>query len=250
MGRKIREPSQPSQSWSHRPIISQPPLSNRWDESTFPVNHTNCVLSSHQTSGVLQTASATWSHISPLGRGPLEEPPSQRETSQSSLHFTALDAPCFFPVLFSFCMRLLVFQDERRLFGSLQRVAQLWKSLVLAVLFALHNFYDQYWGDDQKKSEPREKLKDVGFGLNNNSNARGQAPAAFRDRPSGNSKKRRPVSGAASRKITEGIFFFLLKVRLVSPLPLSLKSEQHLVDRWTATSVYQHHVTSSGPHSR
>lgn len=56
------------------------------------------------------------------------------------------------------------------------------------------HFYIQYWGDDQKKWEPWEKLKDVYFGLNNNTNPPGQARLAFRDRTSVHPKKKEKKS--------------------------------------------------------
>jgi len=74
----------------------------------------------------------------------------------------------------SFCPALLLYKaaagfwDERHLFGSLQRVRELLKSLVLQscsfpILYPI-------WRCWSKGSELREKLKDVYFGVKNNNN--------------------------------------------------------------------------------
>lgn len=98
----------------------------------------------------------------------LEEMRSQRDPTIFTFSFPS--PGCCLSL--SFCPVLLLYEaaagfgDERHLFGSLQRVTELWKSLVLqsrsfSILYPIW----RWWS---KGSELREKLKDVCFGVNNN----------------------------------------------------------------------------------
>lgn len=104
---------------------------------------------------------------------------------------------CSFPnpgncLSLSFCPVLLLYKgaagfwDERHFFGSLQRVTELWKSLVLqSCSFSILYPIRRWWS---KGSEPREKLKDVCSGVNNNNNTNPQTHTRqiFKDCPSAN----------------------------------------------------------------
>lgn len=119
-----------------------------------------------------------------------------KETPQSSLfHFQAPDTAFLsFLVLFSFCTRwlLVFFRDERHLFGSLQRVTELWKSLVFqSCSFSILYPIWRWWS---KGSELREKLKDVCFGVNNNkTNPQTHKRPSFKDCPSANAREHTAV---------------------------------------------------------
>lgn len=102
--------------------------------------------------------------------------------------------PLSFLVLFSFCTRwlLVFFRDERQLFGSLQRVTELWKSLVFqSCSFSILYPIWRWWS---KGSELREKLKDVCFGVNNNkTNPQTHKRPSFKDCPSANAREHTAV---------------------------------------------------------
>lgn len=158
-------------------------ISSGWNDMTFSHKANNALgpfnelfLCSQPTSSQRCLTDARLSvlhevHVFPLTGGLRGNAITKRPHNlHFFFHFPALDAASLSHfVLFSFCARrLLVFQDERHLFGSLQRVTQLWKSLVLQrCSFSILHPILRWWS---KGSELREKLKDVCFGVNNNTN--------------------------------------------------------------------------------
>lgn len=100
----------------------------------------------------------------------LEEVRSQRDPKFFAFTFRS---PGYYLSL-SFCPVLLLYKaaagfwNERHLYGSLQRVTELSKSLVLKT-YSFSMLYPilRWWS---KGSELREKLKVVCFGVNNNTN--------------------------------------------------------------------------------
>lgn len=120
----------------------------------------------------------------------LEETRSQRDPTIFAFSFLSRGSVFLSHfALFSLCKRwLLVFWDERHLFGSLQRITELWKSLVfqscsISILYPIW----RWWS---KGSELWEKLKDVCFGVNNNkTNPQTHRWLSFKDCPSANARE-------------------------------------------------------------